>query len=197
MGDLWFKVTLLYAIIASQAAPVLASIILDSLGFERHIIASKSSSANCCAPAKASAKTLPGTTYTPIEVSCCSPTAKAIEKIRRKLQYQSSGKYSVHKLATKDALQQFKDVLPYLLLGVLIGSFIYGFIPSAWIAAHAGADNPFAIPLSAVVGIPLYIRAEAVIPLASVPDDKRNGSGSINGINHRQCRRKPDGSDIT
>ncbi|STI81883.1 putative permease [Escherichia coli] len=26
------------------------------------------------------------------------------------------------------------------------------------IAAHAGADNPFAIPLSAVVGIPLYIR---------------------------------------
>ncbi len=42
------------------------------------------------------------------------------------------------------------------------------FIPSEWIAAHAGADNPLAIPLSAVVGIPLYIRAEAVIPLASV-----------------------------
>ncbi|EON4855372.1 permease, partial [Escherichia coli] len=83
------------------------------------------------------------------------------------------------KLATKDALQQFKDVLPYLLLGVLIGSFIYGFIPSAWIATHAGADNPFAIPLSAVVGIPLYIRAEAVIPLASVLMTKGMGLGAL------------------
>ncbi|QTL96451.1 hypothetical protein [Aeromonas jandaei] len=35
-------------------------------------------------------------------------------------------------------------------------------------AAHGGADNPLAIPFSAIVGIPLYIRAEAVIPLASV-----------------------------
>ncbi len=35
-----WKVTLLYAIIAAGVS-VLASIILDSLGFERHIIASK------------------------------------------------------------------------------------------------------------------------------------------------------------
>ncbi|MFQ2264550.1 permease [Aeromonas hydrophila] len=78
-----------------------------------------------------------------------------------------------------DAWQQFKDVLPYLLLGVLIGSFIYGFIPAEWIAAHAGADNPLAIPFSAVVGIPLYIRAEAVIPLASVLLGKGMGMGAV------------------
>lgn len=152
VGLMWmtfgWKVTLLYAIIAAGVS-VLASIILDSLGFERHIIASKSSSANCCAPAKTS----PGTTYTPIKVSCCSPAAKAIENP------------VVTCCSTK--------------LGVLIGSFIYGFIPSAWIAAHAGADNPFAIPLSAVVGIPLYIRAEAVIPLASVLMTKGMGLGAL------------------
>ena len=63
---------------------------------------------------------------------------------------------------------------------MLLGSFIYGFIPSQWIAAHAGADNPFAIPmLSAVVGIPLYIRAEAVIPLASVLMTKGMGLGAL------------------
>lgn len=77
----------------------------------------------------------------------------------------------------KDVLQQFKDVLPYLLLGVFIGSFIYDFIPSKWIAAHAGTDNPLAIPLSDVVGIPLYIRTEAVIPLASVLMTKGMGLG--------------------
>ncbi len=42
-----------------------------------------------------------------------------------------------------------------------------------------GADNPFAIPLSAVVGIPLYIRAEAVIPLASVLMTKGMGLGAL------------------
>ena len=52
------------------------------------------------------------------------------------------------------------------------------------IAAHAGADNPLAIPLSAVVGIPLYIRAEAVIPLASVLMTKGMGPG-INGLDNR------------
>ncbi|EFJ0290420.1 permease [Escherichia coli] len=179
VGLMWmtfgWKVTLLYAIIAAGVS-VLASIILDSLGFERHIIASKSSSANCCAPAKTS----PGTTYTPIKVSCCSPAAKAIENpVVTCCSTKAVVSINPIKLATKDALQQFKDVLPYLLLGVLIGSFIYGFIPSAWIAAHAGADNPFAIPLSAVVGIPLYIRAEAVIPLASVLMTKGMDLGAL------------------
>ena len=183
VGLMWmtfgWKVTLLYAIIAAGVS-VLASIILDSLGFERHIIASKSSSANCCSPAKTS----PGTTFTPITASCCSATTKPIIKLQterneQKISACCSSTNSPIKVAIKDALQQFKDVLPYLLLGVLIGSFIYGFIPSVWIAAHAGADNPFAIPLSAVVGIPLYIRAEAVIPLASVLMTKGMGLGAL------------------
>lgn len=174
-----WKVTLLYAIIAAGVS-VLASIILDSLRFERHIIASKSSSANCCSPAKTS----PGTTFTPITASCCRATTKPIIKLQterneQKISACCSSTNSPIKVAIKDALQQFKDVLPYLLLGVLIGSFIYGFIPSVWIAAHAGADNPFAIPLSAVVGIPLYIRAEAVIPLASVLMTKGMGLGAL------------------
>lgn len=102
-------------------------------------------------------------------------------------QCESHNEYHLwpNKVSYEDALQQFKDVLPYLLLSVLIGSFIYGFIPSEWIAAHAGADNPLAIPLSAVVGIPLYIRAEAVIPLASVLMTKGMGLGGINGLDNR------------
>lgn len=183
VGLMWvtfgWKVTLLYAIIAASIS-VLASIILDSLRFERHIIASKSSSANCCSPAKTS----PGTTFTPITASCCSATTKPIIKLQterneQKISACCSSTNSPIKVAIKDALQQFKDVLPYLMLGVLIGSFIYGFIPSVWIAAHAGADNPFAIPLSAVVGIPLYIRAEAVIPLASVLMTKGMDLGAL------------------
>ncbi len=179
VGLMWvtfgWKVTLLYAIIAAGVS-VLA--VLSWIPWDLNVIS---------LPVKAHqqivvhpAKTSPGTTYTPIEVSCCSPTAKAIEKpVVNCCNTKAVVSINPIKLATKDALQQFKDVLPYLLLGVLIGSFIYGFIPSEWIAAHAGADNPFAIPLSAVVGIPLYIRAEAVIPLASVLMTKGMGLGAL------------------
>jgi hypothetical protein len=70
-------------------------------------------------------------------------------------------------------------VAPYLIIGVLIGSLIYGFVPTEWISNHAGSDNPFAIILSAVIGIPLYIRAEAVIPLASVLLGKGMSIGAV------------------
>ena len=73
------------------------------------------------------------------------------------------------------------------------------FIPSAWIAAHAGADNPLRHPLSAVVGIPLYIRAGAkVYPSGICSDDKGMGLGALMALIIGECRRKsPDGSDIT
>ena len=60
-----------------------------------------------------------------------------------------------------------------------MGSLIYGFVPAEWISNHAGSDNPYAIVLSAVIGIPLYIRAEAVIPLASVLLGKGMSMGAV------------------
>lgn len=73
----------------------------------------------------------------------------------------------------------FKKVLPYLFGGIAIGSFIYGFMPSDFIANIASDDNPMAIPAAAVIGIPLYIRAEAVIPLSSVLAAKGMGLGAV------------------
>ncbi|HCS4636302.1 TPA: permease, partial [Escherichia coli] len=223
VGLMWvtfgWKVTLLYAIIAAGVS-VLSSIILDYLGFERHIVEYKNSvSGSCatkCGDSEASVKTSAvssccgaGLALASVKTNCCTSSAKTIINLKTVKKEQnisaccpsilsekssesccsseSQGNRNLTmnatsgliKLAMKDALQQFKDVLPYLLLSVLIGSFIYGFIPSEWIAAHAGADNPLAIPLSAVVGIPLYIRAEAVIPLASVLMTKGMGLGAL------------------
>lgn len=223
VGLMWvtfgWKVTLLYAIIAAGVS-VLSSIILDYLGFERHIVEYKNSvSGSCatkCGDSEASVKTSAvssccgaGLALASVKTNCCTSSAKTIINLKTVKKEknisaccpsilsekssesccssESQGNRNLTmnatsgliKLAMKDALQQFKDVLPYLLLSVLIGSFIYGFIPSEWIAAHAGADNPLAIPLSAVVGIPLYIRAEAVIPLASVLMTKGMGLGAL------------------
>lgn len=59
----------------------------------------------------------------------------------------------------------FKSSIPYLLVGAAVGALIYGVVPEAWIATVGGPDNPFAIPLSAAIGVPLYIRAETLIPI--------------------------------
>lgn len=73
----------------------------------------------------------------------------------------------------------FKTVLPYLIGGIALGSIIYGFMPTEFVASIASDDNPFAVPVAAVIGIPLYIRAEAVIPLSAALAAKGMGLGAV------------------
>ncbi|MDO9549704.1 MAG: permease [Methanoregula sp.] len=73
----------------------------------------------------------------------------------------------------------FRQVMPYLILGAGIGAFIYGFIPDDLIIAVAGPQNPLAIPVAAVIGIPMYIRAETIIPISAVLLDKGMGIGAV------------------
>lgn len=73
----------------------------------------------------------------------------------------------------------FKKVLPYLMGGIALGSMIYGFMPTEFVSAMASKNNPFAVPIAAVVGIPLYIRAEAVIPLSAALAAKGMGLGAV------------------
>lgn len=79
----------------------------------------------------------------------------------------------------REIWSDFVDVLPYLLVGIAIGSMIYGFIPTALLEQYAGPDNPLAIPVAAVIGVPLYVRAEAVIPLAAALMAKGVGAGTV------------------
>ena len=72
------------------------------------------------------------------------------------------------KLSLKDAFGLFKGVVLFLLLGAGIGAFIYEFIPTDLLANFAGANNLWAVPVAAVVGIPMYIRTETMIPIASI-----------------------------
>lgn len=72
------------------------------------------------------------------------------------------------KIAFKDALGLFKGVLVFLLIGAGIGAFIYEFIPTDLLANFAGANNLWAVPLASIVGIPMYIRTETMIPIANI-----------------------------
>jgi hypothetical protein len=69
--------------------------------------------------------------------------------------------------AFSKAFIDFKGILSYLIIGIAIGAFIYGYIPESFIIKVAGPKNPFAIPIAAIIGVPLYIRAETAIPIAA------------------------------
>jgi hypothetical protein len=78
--------------------------------------------------------------------------------------------------ATVDTL---KGVFWCLLLGAVIGAFIYGFFPQDLAVTLAGPGNPWSIPIAAAVGVPMYIRAETVIPISAALVGKGMGVGTV------------------
>lgn len=83
------------------------------------------------------------------------------------------------KLAFFKAWGDFRGVLIYLLIGVGIGSAIYGYLPQDFVLKFAGPDNLFAIPIAAAIGVPLYIRAETAIPIGVALMQKGMSVGAV------------------
>lgn len=67
----------------------------------------------------------------------------------------------------EDTSEMLKKILPFLILGVLIGAGIHGWVPDQFFADYAGPDNPYALLFATVAGAPLYANPAAVVPLAS------------------------------
>ena len=62
----------------------------------------------------------------------------------------------------------FKKIYPYVLVGVGIGAFIHGFIPTEFILKYAGSNTWYSVPLAVLLGIPMYSNAAGVMPLMEV-----------------------------
>ena len=61
----------------------------------------------------------------------------------------------------------FRQMFPYMLIAMLIGALVHGFVPVDFFSNVAGPDNPAAIPTAAIIGIPLYVRVTALLPLVA------------------------------
>lgn len=90
--------------------------------------------------------------------NCCSGNNGKIDK--RSLPFKEKLKF-----AFSSAWNSLRPIMGYLLIGVALGAGIYGYMPQDFVLNIAGPDNPFAVPVAAVLGIPLYIRAETAIPI--------------------------------
>ena len=77
------------------------------------------------------------------------------------------------------AWEDFKGVFIYMIIGVGIGAAIYGYMPTDFLAKVAGPDNPFAVIIVALIGMPLYIRVESAIPIGLALMDKGVSIGAV------------------
>jgi len=81
--------------------------------------------------------------------------------------------------AWRQALSDFRPLILPLLAGVTVGALIYGAVPQSFLVTVAGPGNPLAVPVAAVIGIPLYVRAEAALPIGLALTSAGVGLGPV------------------
>jgi len=69
-------------------------------------------------------------------------------------------------------------VIPYIVIGIAIGAVIHGYAPSDFLINIVGPDNPLAVPIAVLVGIPLYSNAAGMIPILEVLTAKGMAMGT-------------------
>jgi hypothetical protein len=85
-------------------------------------------------------------------------------------------RYSYSKEQVKDVIHK---VWLYILIGVSIGAAIHNWIPQALIENVIGEDNPFAVLLATIAGIPMYADIFGTLPIAEALFTKGVGIGTI------------------
>lgn len=70
-----------------------------------------------------------------------------------------------HDFALSEAKSIFKRVWKWVIVGVGIGALLHGFIPQNWFAENMGHGEWWSVPLSVVIGIPLYTNVTGIIPI--------------------------------
>lgn len=71
-----------------------------------------------------------------------------------------------------EAIQTLKKLVPYIFIGIAIGSFIHGYVPQSFFEEYISESNPLAVPIAVVLAIPLYIDAVGVLPVIETLVDK-------------------------
>ncbi len=58
-----------------------------------------------------------------------------------------------------------KKLIPYVLLGIGVGSIIHGYVPSNFFEEYIKADNLLAVPIATIAAVPIYANSVGVIPI--------------------------------
>ena len=66
----------------------------------------------------------------------------------------------------------FKKIYLYVIIGIGMGAFIHGYVPTEFISQYAGGDVWYAPVVAVIMGISMYSNAAGILPLVEVLTQK-------------------------
>jgi len=69
-------------------------------------------------------------------------------------------------LAVSESFSTFKKLWWVIVIGVAIGAGIHGYVPEEFFTQYLGVNSVFAVPMAALIGIPIYAGGSTVVPIA-------------------------------
>lgn len=66
----------------------------------------------------------------------------------------------------------------YVMIGIAVGASIHGYVPQDFMASFMGKSAWYSVPLSVLIGIPLYSNAAGIIPIVSALIEKGAALGT-------------------
>lgn len=97
----------------------------------------------------------------PLESCCATP-----QNVKKTLFIQQL------KSAWNETIDIFNKIYIYIIVGVGIGAFIHGYIPTDFITKYTGGDVWYAPIVAVIMGIPMYSNAAGMLPLVEVLTQK-------------------------
>jgi len=70
-------------------------------------------------------------------------------------------------------------VWPYLIVGIGVGAGIHGYVPENFMASLMGKSAWWSVPVSVVIGVPLYSNAAGIIPIVQALLEKGASLGTV------------------
>jgi uncharacterized membrane protein YraQ (UPF0718 family) len=78
-----------------------------------------------------------------------------------------------------DAVKEIvSKVWIYVAVGIAVGAGVHGYVPQDYMASLMGKAAWFSVPVSVIIGIPLYSNAAGIIPIVSVLIEKGASLGT-------------------
>jgi hypothetical protein len=80
-------------------------------------------------------------------------------------------------------LDAVKDIVAkvwiYVVLGIAVGAGIHGYVPEGFLASYMGKGAWWSVPLSVLIGIPMYSNAAGIIPVVHALLGKGAALGTV------------------
>jgi uncharacterized membrane protein YraQ (UPF0718 family) len=98
-----------------------------------------------------------------------------VYEVKAGAQFEDNGQNRLYNrvMAGVEAVKEIVGkVWLYVIIGIAVGAGAHGYVPDNYMASLMKASNWYSVPLSVLIGIPLYSNAAGIIPIISVLIEK-------------------------